>query len=70
MFMKNNADLSELELQIDTLVKRYQEINNENILLRSKLAKLLQEKAFLIDKKQKTIAKVKQIISQVRAELP
>lgn len=68
--METDTHITGLELQIDTLLKRYQELCNENSLLRKKMAKLLQEKAVLVDKKQKTVAKIKQIISQVKTELP
>ena len=64
-----NQDLTSLELQVEILLKRYQELSNENALLRSKLAKSLQEKAIFLHKTQKAIITIKQIINQIKNEL-
>lgn len=68
--MEINNDLAALELQVEVLLKRYQELSNENALLRTKLAKSLQEKAILFHKVQKTILAIKQIIGQIKGEIP
>jgi hypothetical protein len=63
-------ELSELETLIASLLSKHQELGDENEMLRQKLAKLLQEKAVWQNKKEKTTAKIKQIINNMKRELP
>ena len=64
-----SQEFSQLEEQIESLLKRYQETTNENSSLRKKLADLIQEKAFWQDKQEKTVDKLKRMITQIKEQL-
>ncbi|MFA6408985.1 MAG: hypothetical protein WCW01_02250 [Gammaproteobacteria bacterium] len=62
-------ELSDLEKQVATLIKRYAELHSENLSLRQKLAQTTQEKHSLLEHKRKIAGKIKQIVTQTRKEL-
>jgi uncharacterized protein (TIGR02449 family) len=65
----DNIDLINLELQIESLLQTHEKLKSENHSLRQKLIKITQERAELLDKNKKAVAKVKKIISQLRSEM-
>jgi uncharacterized protein (TIGR02449 family) len=67
--MDFDKEFTQLELQIETLLKRFQEISNENNILRKKIADLLREKAIWQNKQEKTGDKLKKILHQIKDEL-
>ncbi|QLH42572.1 MAG: TIGR02449 family protein [Coxiellaceae bacterium] len=55
----NELQLNSLEIQIESLLQSWQQLKHENTLLRHKLARLTKERAELLDKNQRAIARVK-----------
>ena len=71
----NDHDITNLELQIETLLQGWKQSKQENILLRQRIERLTQERAELLeknahltDKKQKIVTKIKRIILHLRNE--
>jgi uncharacterized protein (TIGR02449 family) len=67
--LMDNCNFITLELQLETLIKSRQELKDENSCLRHKLVKLTQERAELIDKNSRAMAKIKRILAQLRNEV-
>lgn len=62
-------NLQELTSKIDLLLKRYQEVINENNIMRKKLADLIRERATLKNLQNKIEGKIKTIISGIKDEI-
>lgn len=65
----SESELRNLELQIDSVVESFQQLNRENGSLRKKIDSLAHERAMLLDKKQKISRALKTIIAQLQDEL-
>lgn len=63
------AEMANLELQIEALIHAKQQLMLENDSLRKKLTKLTQERAHLNDIKERTVSLIKRVISQLRADV-
>ena len=63
------AEMANLELQIEALIHAKRQLLLENDSLRKKLTKLTQERAHLHDIKERTVSLIKRVISQLRADV-
>ncbi len=64
----NTAEITELEAQIENLIRLLGRLKTENQSLRNRLASSVRERSLLQEKQQKAVVKVKRIISQLREE--
>jgi len=62
----NTAELSDFELQIDSLLTCLDRLKKENQLLRHQLAVSARERSELQEKNQRATKKIQHIISQLR----
>ena len=58
--------LTKLNLQVESMVKLMEQIKSENNFLRNRLTALVQERADLMDKKNKAMAALKRIVKQLK----
>jgi len=65
----NDIELTNLDLQIEALLRDRRNLKMENHSLRLKLFRLTQERAQLHDKNQIAASKIKRVISQLRSDL-
>lgn len=65
----NTAELSNLELQIDSLLDNLNRLKSDNQALRNQLAMSMQERSQLQEKNEEAAMKIRRIISQLKEEL-
>lgn len=65
----NTIEISDLELQIDNLIRAMERMKTENQSLRHKLSNSSQERARLQDKNKRASIQIKQVIRQLKEEL-
>lgn len=61
--------LTNLELQIESLLQTREKLSQENAFLRHKLTRMTQEHARLNDKTEKVSARIKKLIAQLKDDL-
>lgn len=66
----HTIELSELEYQVDHLLRSLERLKTENSLLRQKLANNARERSLLVAKNLQAAQKIKKIIAQLREEMP
>ena len=66
----NETLLTNLELQVETLLRDRTQLLNENGLLRKKLTVSSRERGELLDKNKNAVRRIKQIATQLRNEAP
>lgn len=67
--MMNTAELTDLELQIDSLLDSLSNLKADNQALRNQIASISQERARLRAKNHNAATKIRQIISQLKESL-
>ncbi|MBN2688985.1 MAG: hypothetical protein JXR42_00015 [Gammaproteobacteria bacterium] len=65
----NEVKLANLKLQVEHLLSSYNNICAENKLLRTKLSKVTQERAVLLDKIEVTRKQVRTVIEKIKEHL-
>lgn len=65
----NQEKFAHLDGQVESLLQLLERIRGENYFLKEKLAKLTQERAHLLNIKEKTALDIKKIIKQIRETL-
>lgn len=58
--------LTKLNLQIESMIQSLEQTKSENVFLRNKMAKLVQERADLVEKKNKAMNALKRIVKQLK----
>lgn len=66
----HTIELSELEYQVDHLLRSLERLKTENNMLRQKLANNARERSLLVEKNLYAAQKIKKIIAQLREEMP
>ena len=64
-----DLDLTNLELQIETLLQDRRALKDENLSLRQKLFKTTHERALLQVKNQTAASRIKRVLSQLRSDI-
>ena len=65
----NTAELSDLEVQIDSLLENLNRLKTDNQALRNQLAVSIRERSHLQAKNQEAAMKIRRIIRQLKEEL-
>lgn len=65
----NQIELDQLGTQVDQLMRIIETLQNENAILRQKIAVNIKERARLQHKNERATRQVKQIIKQMKEEL-
>ena len=63
----NESKISRLEDQVCTITKLIEHLKAENDFLRKKMSTLVQERAELLEKKNKAVSSLKKIVKQLKA---
>ncbi len=58
--------LTKLNLQVQSMVQLIEQIKTENNFLRNRLTSLVQERADLLDKKNKAMTALKRVVKQLK----
>ncbi|AZV74570.1 TIGR02449 family protein [Coxiella burnetii] len=66
----HTLELSELEYQVDHLLRSLERLKSENNALRQKLATQVGERSLLVEKNLQAAQKIKKVITQLREEMP
>ncbi|AAO89635.1 TIGR02449 family protein [Coxiella burnetii] len=66
----HTLELSELEYQVDHLLRSLERLKSENNALRQKLATQVRERSLLVEKNLQAAQKIKKVITQLREEMP
>lgn len=66
----HTIELSELEYQVNHLLRSLERLKTENNILRQKLANNARERSLLVEKNLHAAQKIKKIIAQLREEMP
>ncbi|MBT8506526.1 TIGR02449 family protein [Coxiella-like endosymbiont of Rhipicephalus sanguineus] len=66
----HTIELSELEYQVNHLLRSLERLKTENNMLRQKLANNVRERSLLVEKNLHAAQKIKKIIAQLREEMP
>ena len=69
MQLSHMLELSELEYQVDHLLRSLERLKSENNALRQKLAIQVRERSLLIEKNIQAAQKIKKVITQLREEM-
>ncbi|MGB6976329.1 MAG: TIGR02449 family protein [Gammaproteobacteria bacterium] len=62
-------ELTQFELQVESVLQSWQHLQKENQRLRQKLAHLAREHSILMEKYKAATTKIKRIIGQLRTEI-
>ena len=66
----NTTELNDLELQIDTMIQNIDLLKEDNQALRYQLASSARERSTLQEKNQKAVGKIRDMISQLKEQMP
>ncbi len=66
----HTLELSELEYQVDHLLRSLERLKSENNALRKKLATQVRERSLLVEKNFQVAQKIKKVVTQLREEMP
>jgi len=65
----NTAELNDLEIQVDSLIRNLERLKTDNQALRNQLASSARERSNLREKNQLAATKIRGIISQLKEEM-